>query len=173
MDKSITVAELVKGYNSRNSEDLKKRYLESVVKVLDYEDIMVLQTYADSIIKTSFYDKDGMFKLDSCKRYMVYMYTIFEYFTNIEVRSTRWAIEYGMLDRLGLIEKVKEMIPKKVIADFDTVLQMKIDDVLFENTSMPKYMDERFSKLYPIIAGSINQFLDVATEFIRNAEINE
>ena len=84
-NKKATVEEFVKKYNQFSSTELKANYVKSMVDENKYIDYLVKVKYAQDIISISCLDKNGNIKLNSPKRYSLYIYTIINLYTYIEV----------------------------------------------------------------------------------------
>ncbi len=168
MDKTINVVDFVKKYNSIASVKLKENYFNETVKSVDFVNFEELEYIADKLIDKSYTVKDGVLEIDSCKKYLLYIFTIIDMFTNIEIHADSWIGEYNMLDKNDLVEKITGVVSKKVMANFDTILKMKTDDVAFNCSNLPNYFNSIMKKLIPIIQEGILNALDSEIEKAKN-----
>ena len=168
MDKTISVVDFIKKYNSITSAKIKESYINETVKSVDYVNFEELEYIAGKIVEKSYVVDDGVLKIDSCKKYLLYIFAIIDMFTNIEVHAESWIGEYNALDQYGLIEKIKSVVPKKVITNFDIILKWKTDDIAFNYSNLPNYLNSLINKLMPIIQDGILNTLDNEIRKIQN-----
>lgn len=129
----ITVTEFVTRYNSLKSNDVREKYAESMIIKDKYVDYLVKQKYAQDIISISCLDNKGHIKINSCKKYMMYINTLLTLYTNIEMSEKNCVAEFDMLDRENLIDTLLKYIPEEELGKFDTIMQMCYDDFMTNN----------------------------------------
>lgn len=168
MDKTISVVDFLKKYNSIASAKLRDNYFNETIKSVDFVNFEELEYIAEKIIEKSYGVEDGILKLDSCKKYLLYIFAIIDTFTNLEIHAESWIGEYNVLDQCDLIEKIISIVPKKVMANFDTILKMKSDDAVYNYNSLPNYFNGLIKKITPIIQEGILNALDNEIENIKN-----
>lgn len=166
MDKTISVVDFIKKYNSFASAKLKENYFNETVKSVDFVNFEELEYIAEKLIEKSYIVKDGALMIDSCKKYLLYIFTVIDMFTNIEVHAESWIGEYNALDQSDLIEKITGVVSKKVMTNFDTILKLKSDDVVFNNSNLPNYFNGLIKIITPIIQDGILNVLDKEIENI-------
>lgn len=159
MDKTIDVVDFLKKYNAFASEKLKENYFNDTIKTVDFVNFEELEFLSNSIIEHSCIDENGMFKIDSCKKYILYIYTIIDSFTNLEIHADKWIGEYNALDRYGLIEKIINYIPEKVMTTFSTILKMKTEEVMFNMNNIPNFFMGLAKNLNPFILNIIDEII--------------
>lgn len=164
MDKTINVVDFIKKYNSIASAKLRENYFNETVKSVDFVNFEELEYLAEKLIEKSYVVEDGALMIDSCKKYLLYIFTVIDMFTNIEVHAESWIGEYNALDQNNLIEKITSAISKKVMTNFDTILKMKTDDVAFNCSNLPNYFNGVMKKLVPIVQEGILNALDSEIE---------
>ncbi len=177
---NITVDELVAEYQRRSSDSAKKLYLESKIRTVEYMDYEVVQSLCDSIIAGS-YLKDGECYIDSCKSYYLYVFTIFNYYTNIEVHSNDFMREFNLLNKEGLIDVILGAISENLMATFDAVFQMKKNDFMTNYYEPHSYVNRIIGKFIPFVSGFFeelgNQLKDVdwngVSEALQNLQNTE
>lgn len=171
-EKKIGVDELIKGLESKRSQEARDRYLTSKIKTIDYINFEVLTVIADSIVANSMFDKDGNIKIDSCKKYLLYVYSILNVFTNINVHEDKWMQEYNKLNKSNLIEVIVGMIPERTVNEFDSILKMKSDDLITNYYSINAYIDRKLVQLYPVINKGIDGLLSIAEQMSKEIDLN-
>lgn len=171
-EKKIGIDELIKGLESKRSQEARDRYLTSKIKTIDYINFEVLTVIADSIVANSMFDKDGNIKIDSCKKYLLYVYSILNVFTNIDVHEDKWMQEYNKLNKSNLIEVIVGMIPERTVNEFDSILKMKSDDLITNYYSINAYIDRKLIQLYPVINKGIDGLLSIAEQMSKEIDLN-
>lgn len=173
MSEKIDVFEFVEKYNSVSE---KQRLLDETVPKDTYVDYLVKQKYARDILTVSCLDSNGNIKLNSCKKYMLYVYTVFTLYTNIDISENKMVLAFDALDRYKLIDIILAEIPEAELNTFNTVLQMCQDDMMTNNYEIHGYINRNienitaeFSKVLAPIVSSLSKKLDEVNtdEFIQ------
>ena len=174
-ENAITIDKLIDGYLKRTSIKMKEEYLKTVIKVKPYISYGVKIFLADTIIKTSCL-KDGRVYIDSCKKYLLYIYTLIDTYTNIEINQKEWMFQYDRLDNLGLIEPILALISEKERATFKTILDMKLDDLMTNRYGIYAYIDEqidRAAKIAPEIGKAFGPLIDKLNKQVETLDENK
>ena len=174
-ENAITIDKLIDGYLKRTSIKMKEEYLKTVIKVKPYVSYGVKIFLADTIIKTSCL-KDGRVYIDSCKKYLLYIYALIDTYTNIEINQKEWMFQYDRLDSLGLIEPILALISEKERATFKTILDMKLDDLMTNKYGIYAYIDEqmdRAAKIAPEIGKAFGPLIEKLSKQIETLDENK
>ena len=158
--KDIEVKDFVNKFKSLNTQAAKETYLKAVVKFINYMDFEVVQVLCDQILANSYYDKNGNIKVDTCKKYLMYIYIIFDQYTNITVHSDKWLEEFNSLNKYGLIETVCQLMPESLITTLDSVLKMKTDDLMTNYYEPHAFISNQVLKYAPMIHGVIDKMME-------------
>ena len=145
-ENGITIDKLIDGYLKRTSVKMREEYLKAVIKVKPYVGYGAKMFLADTIIKTSCLN-DGQIYIDSCKKYLLYIYTLINTYTNIELSTKDLMIQYDRLDSIGLIEPILALIPEKERVIFKTILDMKQDDLMTNRYGTYAFIKEQVDRL--------------------------
>lgn len=150
MDKKKTVKDFVNEYNKFSSDALKQNYLKSVVVVDKYVSFLVKCGLAETIISQSHYDGQGKAKLNSSKKYLLYITSLLEMYTNLDIQQSNAIENYDLLNKNGLLEPLLGLMPPREVKEFETIVQMYSDDDnvnyseihhFISNEVMPKIAD--------------------------------
>ena len=174
-ENAITIDKLIDSYLKRTSIKMKEEYLKTVIKVKPYVSYGVKIFLADTIIKTSCL-KDGRVYIDSCKKYLLYIYALIDTYTNIEINQKEWMFQYDRLDSLGLIEPILALIPEKERSTFKTILDMKLDDLMTNRYGIYAYIDEqmdRAAKIAPEIGKAFGPLIEKLSKQIETLDENK
>ena len=128
--KFVSVKEFVKALTNRSSDDARRVYLEGTLAVKDYERYEVVCAICDQIIASSYFTADGQFKVDSCKKYLMYVSALLNTYTNIRFDESDALGDFNLLQRYGLVDVIINYIPDAQVAMFDSVLNMKSNDLM-------------------------------------------
>lgn len=171
--KYISVKEFVKTIKNRASEDARRVYIEGTLAVKDYERYEVVCAICDQIIANSYFTTDGQFKVDSCKKYLLYVSALLNTYTNIRFDENDMLGDFNLLQRYGLIDVIINYIPEAQVAMFDSVLNMKSNDIMTNYYEPHAFVKEQLVKFAPLIHGWIESFLGAAEEMIKDIDANK
>ena len=136
----ITVKEFVKALTNRSSDDARRIYLEGALAVKDYERYEVICTICDQIIASSYFTADGQFKVDSCKKYLMYVSALLNTYTNIRFDESDALGDFNLLQRYCLVDVIISYIPESQMAVFDSVLNMKSNDLMTKYYELKEFV---------------------------------
>lgn len=136
----ITVDMFVKTYKA-NSKTKDKTFEEFIQKHITttYVDFMTKNVYCDGIIKASSMIKDGdkeFIKINSAARYVFFVMRLIQLYTDIELNNDDIISEYDKLNEVGAISVLMSAIPESEYAEFETILNMKLDDFMTNEYSI-------------------------------------
>lgn len=171
--KYVSVKEFVKTIKNRASEDARRVYIEGTLAVKDYEKYEVICAICDQIIANSYFTTDGQFKVDSCKKYLLYVSALLNTYTNIKFDENDMLGDFNLLQRYGLIDVIINYIPEAQVAMFDSVLNMKSNDIMTNYYEPHAFVKEQLVKFAPLIHGWIESLLGAAEEMIKDIDVNK
>lgn len=169
----ITVKEFVKALTNRSSDDARRIYLEGVLAVKDYERYEVICTICDQIIASSYFTVDGQFKVDSCKKYLMYISALLNTYTNIRFDEDDALGDFNLLQRYGLVDVIISYIPESQMAVFDSVLNMKSNDLMTNYYEPHAFVKEQVVKFAPLIHKWIESLLGVTENLVKDIDIEK
>ena len=169
----ISIDDLIKGYDRLQSSQAKERYLKEKVKYTEYTNFEVACFYADRIIANSMFDKKGDVKVDSCQKYLQYVFTLLSFYTNIDTHAEQWMLEFNKLRRYGLLEEIIKGIPQAEIDTLEAVLEMKSNDAMANYYNIQNWATKKLGDFYPFIAKGVNEVLESLSKNIENLDENK
>lgn len=169
----VTVKEFVKALTNRSSDDARRIYLEGTLAVKDYERYEVVCAICDQIIASSYFTADGQFKVDSCKKYLMYVSALLNTYTNIRFDENDALGDFNLLQRYGLVDIIISYIPESQIAVFDSVLNMKSNDLMTNYYEPHAFIREQVVKFAPLIHKWIESFLSATENLIDDIDIEK
>ena len=173
MVKQVTVKDFVKSLKNRSSDDARRVYLEGTLAIKDYERYEVVCAICDQIVASSYFTEDGQFKIDSCKKYLMYVSALLNTYTNIRFDENDALGDFNLLQRYGLVDVIIGYIPDAQVAMFDSVLNMKSNDLMTNYYEPHAFIREQVIKFAPLIHKWIDSFLDVAEDVIKEIDMNK
>ena len=144
----IDLYKLVEEYNKRASVKMKDEFLKSKVKVVPYLGYGTKMFLANNIVEQCCLKGKDVY-VDSCKKYVLHIYTLLKYWTNIDIKENDLLIQYDLLDQNGMVEKILELIPEKEVVSFSTILEMKEKDLYTNNCGVQAFINNKLKELYP------------------------
>lgn len=166
----ISIDDLIKGYNRLQSSQAKERYLKEKVKYVEYTNFEVVCFYVDKIIANSMFDKNGDIKVDSCQKYLQYIFALLSFYTNVDVHGEQWILEFNKLRRYKLLEEIIKGIPETEVNTLDAVLEMKSNDAMTNYYNIQNWATKKLGEFYPFIAKGINEILEGLGKSIENLD---
>ena len=169
-EKKIELDWLISKYNSFKSDEAKRVFLEKTIKTVTYTNFEVVCGYADIIVAQSMFNKNGDILVDSCKKYLLYLYTLIAFYTNINVHANSWTKEFNSICRYGLLDKIIKAIPESEVATLDAVLEMKVGDANINYYNIQNWFTKKLGDFYPYIAKSLDNFLNNSQGILENLD---
>ena len=120
--------------------------------------------------------KDGNVHIDSCKKYILYIYTLIRFYTNIDFKEKDVLIQYDLLDSNDLIEKILVLIPEKERITFKTILDMKQDDLMTNKYGTYAFITEqvnRVTSVAPEISKAFTPLVEKLNEKLESLDENK
>ena len=169
----ITVKEFVNNLKNRSSDDARRVYLEGTLAVKDYERYEVVCVICDQIIANSYFTADGQFKVDSCKKYLMYVSALLNTYTNIKFDESDALGDFNLLQQYGLVDVIINYIPEAQVAMFDSVLNMKSNDLMTNYYEPHAFVREQVVKFAPLIHKWIESFLGAVEGVVDEIDMNK
>lgn len=151
MNKDFTVIEFAKKYEEKLTNNDKATFLKTKLKVENYMEYAEKVLIAENIVRSSSYaiskDKDGgeltktnQIHINSPMRYVLFVMSIVNKYTNIKVNFDNIMIEFDALNKNGLIELITKRVGEKEVAEFQTVVDMVLNDFMNNEYEFKNYL---------------------------------
>ena len=173
MIKYVTAKEFVKSLKNRSSDDARRVYLEGTLAIKEYERYEVVCTICDQIIAASYFTADGQFKVDSCKKYLLYVSALLNTYTNIVMDKEDSLGDFNLLQKYGLVDVIISYIPEAQVAMFDSVLNMKSNDMMTNYYEPHAFVREQVVKFAPLIHAWVDNFLGAAEGVLEEVDMDK
>lgn len=155
-----TIKEFVEEYNNIATESLKTRYLKDNITIKVYIPFLMKVTLADKLVKATILDKDGNINVKSDIAYLLFCRTIIEQYTDLQVDTERFYEEYDLLNSSGLLNEIMQMIPEKEIGEFKMIVDMKKEDLLFNQSTPKAFINQQVEKVSTILGVTLKPVLE-------------
>lgn len=151
MKKDFKVIEFAKQYEEKLNNNDRATFLKTKLKVENYIEYAEKVLIAENIVRSSSYaiskDKDSgelmettQIHINSPMRYVLFVMSIVNKYTNIEVNFNNIMIEFDALNRNGLLELIMKKIGDKEITEFQTVVDMILNDFMTNEYEFKNYI---------------------------------
>lgn len=172
MNKDFNVKSFVEEYEKCSNNDDKAKFLKSKLKTEKYMPYADKLALAENIVKSSSYavvKEDGVLKqtdriaLNSPMRYILFVMTVVDKYTNIEVNFQNIMPDFDVLNFNSLIEVIFEKVGDKETAEFNTVVEMVLNDFMANKYQFKNYINDTLLKVSGLVekcAPLINNIAD-------------
>ena len=160
MNKDFNVKSFVEEYEKQLTNDDKAKFLKSNLKIEKYIPYADKVTIAENIVSSSSYamtKEDGVLKqtdriaLNSPMRYILFVMTVVDKYTNIEVDFKNIMPDFDALNYNSLIEGIFEKVGEKETAEFNTVVDMVLNDFMANKYQFRNYINDSLFKVSEIV----------------------
>lgn len=179
MNKDFNVKSFVEEYEKQLNNTDKTKFLKSKLKTEKYMPYGDKVAIAENIVKSSSYamiKEGGKLKqtdriaLNSPMRYILFVMTVVDKYTNIEVNFKNIMPEFDALNFNSLIEVIFEKVGDKEMAEFNAVVDMVSNDFMANKYQFKNYINDALlrvsgivDKCVPLIDNIVNK-LDSMSE---------
>lgn len=160
MNKDFNVKSFVEEYEKQITDVDKEKFLKTKLKYEKYMPYAEKLIIAENIIQSSCYamvkENDVLKKTDkiainSPMRYILFVMTVINKYTNIDVNFKSISPDFDKLNRNGLIEVIFAKIGDKEISEFNTVVEMVLDDFMTNKFEFKNYINDTLLKVYDLV----------------------
>ena len=160
MNKDFNVKSFVEEYEKQLNDSDKAKFLRSNLKTEKYMPYADKLALAENIVKSSSYamiKEDGKLKqtdriaLNSPMRYILFVMTVVDKYTNIEVNFENIMPDFDALNFNSLIEVIFERVGDKETAEFNTVVEMVLNDFMANKYQFKNYIDDTLLKISGLV----------------------
>jgi hypothetical protein len=172
----MTITEFCDGYNKMVSDKLKSTYVKDNLKVKQYVPFEDKVNLVDRITQITMheYNKDGTptgnIRVDSISRYMLFTLNLIDKYTNLKVDFNNSFAEYDQLASNGLLKEIVGAIPENEVSDFQTLLNMKVDDTITNELSTHAFISGQVTRVVTLLTTAFKPALDRLTDELDNLD---
>ena len=160
MNKDFSVKDFSLEYEKYSTKDDKEKFIKNNLKCESYMPYAEKLLIAENIVKSSSYAliKDGdnlkkssKIEINTPMRYILFVMTVINKYTNIEVDFNNAVSEFDYVNKNGLIEIIFNKIGDKEISEFNTVIEMVLDDFMTNKYQFKNYIDDMLLKVSGLV----------------------
>lgn len=160
MNKDFNVKSFVEEYEKQVNDADKEKFLKTKLKTEKYMPYADKLALAENIVKSSSYaivKEDGVLKqtdriaLNSPMRYVLFVMTVVDKYTNIEVDFKNIMPEFDALNFNSLIESIFEKVGDKETAEFNTVVEMVLNDFMANKYQFKNHINDTLSRVSGLV----------------------
>jgi hypothetical protein len=175
----MKILELVKEFkdkrimNTKINEHAVSDYLKNTLEIKDYVPFAEKRELCANVLnacnqKTS----NGLVKVDSVSRYIVFTLSVISKYTNLEFSSGEDSEfdsldEYDMLCQAGLLNPILEVIGDEY-ATCNNILNMMMDDIVANNNTVENVVANVLGK----VGKSVDGLIDVLADKVEDLELD-
>lgn len=170
----IAITKFVDEYENRATESLKDDYLKDTLEVKKYIPFVLKDALASTIVNATCFEKiekrdldgnvtfenTGRIKLNSVARRLLFYRCVIEQYTNLKVETEGFHEEYDLLNSLGILDKIIQMIPERELGEFAQIVDMKISDTISYYSTPQKFVSDQVERFGTLIGVTLNPFLE-------------
>ena len=161
----MTVKELCERYNNMSNKQMKDNFIKENVKITPYMPVLRKDLLADIIAKRTVLEYENYVTEDGTQKdrptgrvmvntftgYILFCRTVIQKYTNLEIDKEHFDTDYDELKKSGLLDILmngeKSLIPQEEIAEFNTILSMKKNDLLENETGIENFITKQIERL--------------------------
>lgn len=170
----IGITKFVDEYENHATESLKDDYLKDTLEVKKYIPFVLKDALASTIANATCFEKiekkdldgnvtfenTGRIKLNSVARRLLFYRCVIEQYTNLKVETEGFHEEYDLLNSLGILDKIIQMIPERELGEFAQIVDMKISDTVSYYSTPQKFVSDQVERFGTLIGVTLNPFLE-------------
>ena len=150
--KDITVQEFINTYNKKESDQDKRDYIKSMVKI-EYMPINTKMTLAEKIVENAYWkdvEKKDIVSVSSPVRHFLHVYTIINNYTYIHMDNKTMAEDYDYLNRDGLVVELIKAIGNDV-TEFTAIEEMTAQDFMTNHYGTQAFIQNQVTRVNDVL----------------------
>ncbi len=175
----MTIQEFINGFiekkimNTAINQNAVSEYIKKELEVKSYIPFVEKRELCEKVLNASnTKGKDGLVKVDSVGRYIIFTLSVISKYTNIEFSSGKDAEfdsldEYDMLCENHLLNPILEVIGEEY-ATCNNMLNMMMADIETNNNTVEAVLEHNLSK----ITNSIDNLIDAFAEKVEELDLD-
>lgn len=174
----MKVNEFIKGFNENKVMNTKvnpnavSEYIKKELEVKDYVPFVEKRELCAQVLNAcNTKDNNGLIKVDSVSRYIIFTLSIISKYTNLEFSSGEDEVdsldEYDMLCQNNLLNPILDIIGAEYTT-CNNMLNMMMDDIVSNNNTIENVVGTVLSKL----GDSVDGFIDVLSDKVESMNLD-
>jgi hypothetical protein len=172
----MMIKEFVENYKekkfivTKNGVDERIEYLKKELRLKEYIPFADKRELCSAVIEACCTKENGLIKVDSVTRYIIFTISIISKYTNLEFSSGEEydsLDEYDMLCKAGLLNPILALIGDEY-ATCNNILNMMMDDVVANNNTVENVIGSVLDRL----GDSVDDFIAVLADKVESMELD-
>lgn len=173
----MKLEKFIENYNKLGNENMKDKYVKESLKYKKYLPFTSKMGICDKIVEcTSYsntYDEHGTIigrkiRIDSRARVVFCVLSIIQNYTNLEFEMSKAAQVFDTLNEAGLTEKIMSNIPEDERSEFQTVLDMTVNDFIQNNMTAESIVTDQVERISKILGTALGPVISELNDSIKN-----
>lgn len=181
----MTVLEFVEKYNNMNNTKLKKGVLDDI-NITPYISIVKKDIYAQIVANNTMFEQESYddngetkyrktdkIKVNSVAQYIQFCRAVIELYTDLKIEDPSFVKEYDALKSSGLLDilmvgndKVEPLIPIDELSEFKSILDMKVNDVTFNETTAQAFISKQIGRISDLANATLTPLVEAVSKKI-------
>lgn len=134
------------------SERIKNKYIGFIKKIEECNKVLDFSCYMEI---------DGVkkFRHNSPLQYFLFIITLIKNYTDIELNDDALFEDFDALNERGILKRIIAAIPEDEYVEFNTVLNMCIDDLMENERSVVGFLDNK-SEIARVLLSSLDEYVN-------------
>lgn len=169
----MTILEFCKKYSNMDGR-LKDGFLSENLKVKEYIPFFEKETLAERIVKSTSFEYENVngnfvqntnLKINTSARFILCIRVILEAYTNLTIETDDFYKEYDVLKTSGFLlqligtKETDGLIPYSEVEEFYSVVNMKLEDVITNNTSVQTFINNQVTRFGTLLGVTLDPIL--------------
>lgn len=149
-EKRMNVKDFVEASLKITNKEQKLEWIKSIANIKKYIPYSQKLMHASAIVDYSCID-NGQILFDSCKGYMLEIFSLIYLYTDLEVDKKNFNSDYDILLENGVLNIILELIPESERTEFSMIVTMRRQDFIDNNYEGHAFLSKQVDKISKIL----------------------
>ena len=178
----MKIKEFCERYNKIANQQLKDKFIKDNIKVTSYIPVLRKDALADIIARRTVFEYEnyvaedgttktrstGNVKVNTFIGYIMFVRTVIEEYTDLEIDKDHFDTDYDALKTSGLLNVLmsgdNSLIPEEEIAELRTIIEMKKNDLLTTESSIDIFVKRQIDRFKDLGEATLTPLTNVLKE---------
>ena len=146
----MNVKDFVEASLKITNKEQKLEWIKSIANIKKYIPYSQKLMHASAIVDYSCID-NGQILFDSCKGYMLEIFSLIYLYTDLEVDKKNFNSDYDILLENGVLNIILELIPERERTEFSMIVTMRRQDFIDNNYEGHAFLSKQVDKISKIL----------------------
>ena len=182
----MKIKEFCERYNELSNPQLKDKFVKNSINVIHYIPVLRKDALADIIARRTVFEYEnhvaedgttktrstGNVKVNTFIGYIMFVRTVIEEYTDLEIDKDHFDTDYDALKTSGLLNVLmsgeNSLIPEDEIAELRTIIEMKKNDLLSTESSIDVFVKRQIDRFKDLGEATLTPLANVVKEKLDN-----